>query len=363
MSSKREYVQLSHPYNAKKHYYAGWFWSEKLDGQRAIWDGGISRGLPCSEVPYANTAKHDRFLKTQVATGLWSRYGQPIYAPKSFLDRLPLVPLDGELYIGRGKFQQTVSTTKTQVPGFGWNAIRYRVFDAPPLSSFLMPGLVQNPNITLLFTLEQALWASKRILELGYDHAKFIRILPFVSVVPYLKALLDGNEIATYHPQEQLPTTTAAAMAKVESLLDELLPLKAEGLILRNPNSKWTPKRVHDSIKIKPYLDMEGTVTGYIWGRETDKGSKLLGLMGALVLQLDSGKRLELSGFTDAERQMTFDSGGDMEEGHKYPGEAISGAWTHKLFPIGSRVTIKYRELSDDGIPKEARYFRPHPGV
>jgi hypothetical protein len=29
-----------------------------------------------------------------------------------------------------------------------------------------------------------------------------------------------------------------------------------------------------------------------------------------------------------------------------------------KHFKVGDVVTFKYRELSDDGIPKEARYWR-----
>ena len=29
-----------------------------------------------------------------------------------------------------------------------------------------------------------------------------------------------------------------------------------------------------------------------------------------------------------------------------------------KSFKVGQTVTFKYRELTDDGIPKEARYWR-----
>ena len=52
---KREYVQLAHVFDSKKHSPAGWYASEKLDGQRAWWDGGVSRGMPAAQVPYANT--------------------------------------------------------------------------------------------------------------------------------------------------------------------------------------------------------------------------------------------------------------------------------------------------------------------
>ena len=39
-------------------------------------------------------------------------------------------------------------------------------------------------------------------------------------------------------------------------------------------------------------------------------------------------------------------------------GKEVSGDWTNRSFPRGSVVSFKYRELSVDQIPKEARYFR-----
>lgn len=53
---------------------AGWFVSEKLNGCRAFWDGW-------------------RF---------WTRGGNVIPAPKWFTRGLPRVPLDGEIWAGRG---------------------------------------------------------------------------------------------------------------------------------------------------------------------------------------------------------------------------------------------------------------------
>jgi hypothetical protein len=51
------------------------FVSEKYDGFRAWWDGGVSRGLPITAVPWANKNKKDRLLREPVSTGLWSFYG------------------------------------------------------------------------------------------------------------------------------------------------------------------------------------------------------------------------------------------------------------------------------------------------
>jgi len=106
---KQEYLMLSHIFKPMKQSVAGWFVSEKLDGIRAYWDGGLSRGLPASEVPYANTVKDFRLNHQVMATGLWTRTGKVIYAPDYWLNQLPSIPLDGELYIGPNSFQELTS--------------------------------------------------------------------------------------------------------------------------------------------------------------------------------------------------------------------------------------------------------------
>ena len=56
----------------------GWAMSEKLDGVRAYWDG----------------------------RQLVSRQGYTFTPPKGFTAQFPPYPLDGELYSGRGQFEQ-----------------------------------------------------------------------------------------------------------------------------------------------------------------------------------------------------------------------------------------------------------------
>ena len=60
---------------------AGWWLSEKLDGVRAYWDG----------------------------RQLWSKHAHPFAAPPEFIAELPSFPLEGELWGGRGSFEQTVT--------------------------------------------------------------------------------------------------------------------------------------------------------------------------------------------------------------------------------------------------------------
>ena len=78
---------------------------------------------------FANTAKDARLLVQPIATGLWSRYAKPIHAPAWFLDQLPEIPLDGELYLGAGEFQELISIVKQHNPDGRWANVKYMVFD------------------------------------------------------------------------------------------------------------------------------------------------------------------------------------------------------------------------------------------
>src|SRR3954451_24007520 len=77
--------------------------SEKLDGVRAYWDG----------------------------TQFLSRLGNLFHAPDWFVERFPEVPLDGELWIARKKFQRTVSVVRRQDKTELWKEVRFLVFDPP----------------------------------------------------------------------------------------------------------------------------------------------------------------------------------------------------------------------------------------
>src|SRR5437870_9243346 len=77
--------------------------SEKLDGVRAYWTG-------------------KEFL---------SRQGNLYHAPDWFCQGLPDVPLDGEFWIDRKKFQRTVGIVRRQDKSDLWKEVRFLIFDAP----------------------------------------------------------------------------------------------------------------------------------------------------------------------------------------------------------------------------------------
>ena len=70
-------LMLAHNYDPEKHDPTGWLMSEKLDGVRCFWDG---KG------------------------NMYTRNGNPFFAPEEFKAKLPKIALDGELWTERNDF-------------------------------------------------------------------------------------------------------------------------------------------------------------------------------------------------------------------------------------------------------------------
>lgn len=374
--SRREFLQLADHYDPRKHDVAGWFISEKLDGQRCFWDGGITRGLPTEEVPWASiidpkTGQKKAKIKP-VATGLWSRYGNPIMAPDWWLNRLPACPLDGELWAGRGKFQLCRSICGGDIPDDRFSQIVFAVYSTPPLGAVFSTGQIKNANMVCAVDfLSIETWIRQRLNGRGErfkgvpvpkrclgDDFKFLAAdQPFGKEVVVLNEALENidGSVCYLHPQTKLIDVPEAAGDQVEEYLQRVLDQGGEGVVIRNPEGVWTPKRHRNILKYKPHQDCEVHITGFTSGRETNKGSRLLGKIGALICDC-RGQRLEVAGLTDAERE--FETAEMSAWASKNPGVDMPNYFGGKCFRVGQTITIKYRELTDAGLPKEARYFR-----
>jgi len=363
-SNRREFLQLADKFVVGKHDPSGMYVSEKLDGTRVFWDGGISRGVPTEQVPWANIMdpKKPGELKKKikpVASGLWTRYGNPIIAPDWWLNTLPQMFLDGELFAGRGNFQELRSIVAKDVADTeAWREVKFAVFGTPSPGQVFQAGQIKNPqfildvdpDVILKFTAERS---EAGVMEEFMHHGT----LTFVEELQLLQSSLSllDDSTAYLHQQWRLPDDRSMAEQTLNEFFDVILDKGGEGAILRAPESLWLPKRVKTLLKVKPFTDDQGAVTGFTSGRETDKGSKLRGLIGALVLEYN-GKRLELSGLTDEERR--FETEEMTAHAYQNPGADMPLHFQGKHFKIGDVVEFKYRELSDDGIPKEARYLR-----
>lgn len=98
--------------------------------------------------------------------------------------------------------------------------------------------------------------------------------------------------------------------------------LGGEGLMLREPRSSYTVGRSTSLLKVKTFHDAEGRIVAHVPGAGKHKGR-----LGAVVCELPSGVTFNIgTGFSDAERR-------DPP-------------------PIGSVVTFRFQELTDDGIPR-----------
>ena len=204
------------------------YWvSEKYDGMRGYWDG----------------------------KQLWTRGGERVAAPAWFTAPLPAVPMDGELWAGRGRFADTVSTVRDQTPNeAAWRNIRFMVFDLPA-----QPGD---------FTTRLA--ALRKLLPLT--------VAPWVLPVPQARA--------TTHDD-------------LQALLDKTVRMGGEGLMLHRGSSLYRGERSADLLKVKPYEDAEARVLAHVPGR-----GRHTGRMGALLVETPEGRRFKLGGgFSDAQRE------------------------------------------------------------
>jgi DNA ligase-1 len=204
----------------------GWWMSEKYDGLRAWWDG----------------------------QELWSRKGNLIHAPDYFLAELPRdLVLDGELWIGHGKFEETMSIVRSETPDDRWNRVHYMVFDAP---------------------------AAKGTFE---ERMQLLRA-----------TVAEGNRFVRVVAQER-----CQGVAQLLAERDRIVRQGAEGLMLRQPESAYETGRSLTLLKVKPYDDAEATVIAH----EPGKG-KFAGKLGALRVRTDDGREFSVgSGLTDAERE------------------------------------------------------------
>lgn len=99
----------------------GWLMSEKFDGVRAYWNGF-------------------QFL---------TRNNNIINVPRWFCESMPNEWLDGELWLGRGKFEQTSAAVRQGFKNELWANMIFKVFDLPLTPGNFSSRLEQLNKLTL----------------------------------------------------------------------------------------------------------------------------------------------------------------------------------------------------------------------
>ncbi len=193
-----------------------YFVSEKYDGVRGFWDG-------------------ERLV---------SRSGRFFNPPAFFTKNFPDFALDGELWVGRGRFEETSGIVRSSGSKERWRVIKFMAFDLP--------------DSKLIF--EKRYRDLKRIVE-SIDN-------PYISIVK----------------QEDISTR--------EELADRLKNVEAiggEGLVLHRKDSVYNGKRSDDLLKVKSHDDMEGKVLAHIKNKNGLTGSLLVELEDGITFKIGSG--------------------------------------------------------------------------
>lgn len=317
----------------------GNFLSEKLDGQRLWWDSGVTAGLRVRDIPWAG---RDPRKQDMLSTGLWSRLGNVVHAPDWWTKQLGSVMLDGECFMGYEYRQRLMSVIKAEDGSRDWTGVRFMCYDSMPAATMFSERTVTYGG-------------KKQLISGAMGFARMASTtwsMGFKARLDWIKAHVIENDVVKIHAQHEVPFGNGA-QAFLDTMLSSVLERGGEGLILKGRDARYECRRSYGCIKIKPFEDMEGVVVGFVSGKETDKGSRNLGRMGSLILRLANGRELQLSGFTDAERELSNDAA--MWAANNPDTKSYEGT---KRFAHGSVVSFKYRGLTADGIPSEARYWR-----
>ena len=206
---------------------AGFLVSEKFDGVRALWDGH----------------------------GLRFRSGRPIAAPAWFTARLSAQPLDGELWLGRGRFEATAGGVRHDQPDDDfWSALHYQVFELPGAG-----GVFGDRAAALAALCAQTGW-------------------------PALQAA---------------PQRPVASRAALQQQLDTVVAAGGEGLVLHRADAPQAVGRGPWLWKHKPLHDAEAVVLAHLPGQ-----GRFSGRLGALQVRSDAGVEFSIgTGLSDADRQ------------------------------------------------------------
>jgi len=126
-------------------------------------------------------------------------------------------------------------------------------------------------------------------------------------------------------PAEQFRLADAKALKRK---LDEVVKGGGEGLMLHRADAYYETGRSAALLKLTPWQDAEARVVAHLPGK-----GKYAGMTGALQMEMPDGRRFAL-------------------------GSGLSDALRRKPPPVGTLVTYRYRELTQNGMPRFPRYLR-----
>jgi len=109
------------------------------------------------------------------------------------------------------------------------------------------------------------------------------------------------------HRQVKLPDDEAEAGDRANALLEKVLDRGGEGVVIRDPQASWFPRRNRGLLKHKPFDDAEAVIVGFVAGKEGKQGN-VLGKIGSLRVRWGEVEFEIGSGMTMAERELADDA-------------------------------------------------------
>jgi len=204
-----------------------YFVSEKLDGVRGYWDG------------------HQ----------LFTRQGNLIVTPKWFTKHWPTIAMDGEIWLGRAKFQpMSALINAASINDPLWRKVTFNLFDLPGQSGDFAQRVLQMTNLV------------------KNTQSNYLKMIP-----------------------QQRYANTQAVMDK----LQHVIIIGGEGLMLHHQDAHYLIGRNPLLMKLKKYQDDEAVILEYIPGK-----GKFTGMLGAIKVKNTQGVVFKIgSGFTKKQRQ------------------------------------------------------------
>ena len=244
--------------------FKGYLASEKLDGVRGYWNG----------------------------ENLISRAGNIIHAPTWFIKDFPNVPLEGELWTGRGQFDLVSGIIRKQTPiDSEWQNVKFMLFDAPKSQ------LIFSQRMDYIENLISPL------------NISWLKLIPHHSFEKYSQLIEHYNKLVNNN---------------------------AEGLMLNKADAYYQSGRTDKIIKLKPFTDKEAIVVKHLPGK-----GKYKDMMGSLLVKDKYGREFKIgSGFSDQQRQKPPKI--DDIISYRYTGTTKTGL---PRFPVFIRIRTDLEEL------------------
>jgi DNA ligase-1 len=250
----------------------GKYLQEKYDGVRAIWDG-------------------ERF---------YTRYKNEIIVPEWYKRWFGKIPLDGEFFTRPQDFHHLSGIVRRKTPrDEDWKQVKFMAFD---LFNFELPFKQRYP-----------------LLQRTVNQMCGLRI--------------EEGSLPVECPIHVVPVTVLQSREQMEKIYEEILKKAGEGIILRDPESRYERnRRTKSLLKYKPVYEHDAEVMGYNLGTS----GKYKGILGSLQVRWLHAP------------EVVFDVATGLKDGQRQRYE--------KEIPLGSIVRVEHLGLQASGRPREPRF-------